>query len=375
MSTAPMGTVDNGRVIMVKKRLASGEPCRKCAQAEEMLRRRGLWERIDEVVWADEGDSSSPGWALATRHGIDTAPFFVVEGEAGARVYASALKLAKDGLAGGGQDAEPAASPGAPAPDLPGGGEALSDAKAGGEPESEVALAVRELTGASAERAMAWALSRYGDRCAIAFSGGEDVVLIDLAARTGLPFRVFCLDTGRLPPETYEHIEAVRERYGVAIDMVLPDPQPVRELVRKKGLFSFYRDGHHECCELRKVDPLERTLAGLRAWITGQRRDQSGATRAELAPVELDPRFRGEAGPLVKFNPLAAWTAEDVWREIHARGIPYNPLFERGYRSIGCAPCTRPVAPGQPDRAGRWWWEREDEKECGLHAAGDGGSH
>ncbi len=338
-----MGTVNSGRVIMVKKRLENGEPCRKCAQAEDMLRRRGAWERIDEVVWADEADPDSPGWALARLHGVETAPFFLVGEGSDASLYTSALKLVK----------------------------ALQNArdeKAGRPVDGgAVKAAARELAAAPAEAIVRWALERYGATCAIAFSGAEDVMLLELAARTGLPFSTFCLDTGRLHPETYEHIDAVRAHYGIEIDMVLPDPEPVRALVRKKGLFSFYKDGHQECCNLRKVKPLERVLGEYRAWITGQRREQNDATRGALGVIELDGRFAGIDGDLVKLNPLAAWSADDVWREIHERGLPYNPLFDRGYRSIGCAPCTRPVPPGQPDRAGRWWWEEAERKECGLH--------
>jgi adenylyl-sulfate reductase (glutathione) len=338
-----MATVEHGRVIMVKKRLRDGEPCRKCAQAEEMLRRRGVWERVHEVVWADEADPSSPGWELARLHDVETAPFFLVRTGQTERVYTSALKLVKEVF-------------GAP-----------RSAPAGEATQLDVEGAARELAGASAADIVAWALERYGEACAIAFSGAEDVVLIELASRTGRPFSVFCLDTGRLPPETHEHLEAVRQHFGIAIDLVLPDPEPVRELVTRKGLFSFYRDGHTECCNLRKVEPLERVLRGHRAWMTGQRREQNEATRGELATLEIDPRFRGKDGDLLKLNPLADWTFADVWREIHERQIPYNPLFNRGYRSIGCAPCTRPVAPGQPDRAGRWWWEDAEKKECGLH--------
>jgi phosphoadenosine phosphosulfate reductase len=338
-----MTTVNYGRVIMVKKRLRSGEPCRKCAQAEDMLRRRGVWEHIHEVVWADEGDPDSPGWDLARRHGVENAPFFLVRTGEEERVYTSALKLVKEVF----QQPRPAPREDAPSLDLE--------------------RARQELAEASAAEVVSWALEHFGEACAIAFSGAEDVVLLELAARTERPFSVFCLDTGRLPAETYEHIEAVRQHYGIAIDLVLPDPEPVRELVSRKGLFSFYRDGHAECCNLRKVQPLARVLTGYRAWMTGQRRDQNASTRGELAPLEIDPQFRGKEGKLLKFNPLAAWTSDEVWREIHARKLPYNPLFDRGFRSIGCAPCTRPVAPGQPDRAGRWWWEAEDEKECGLH--------
>ncbi|MCA9522189.1 MAG: phosphoadenylyl-sulfate reductase [Myxococcales bacterium] len=210
------------------------------------------------------------------------------------------------------------------------------------------------------------ALTRFGETCAISFSGAEDVVLIDMAVELDLPFRVFTLDTGRLHPETMRFIERVREHYGIAIDVWSPEGDAVRELVSEKGLFSFYRDGHGECCALRKVAPLRRALAGYRAWITGQRRDQS-PTRTDVPVVQLDSTFRGLDGPLVKFNPLAAWSSHKVWGYIRTNDVPYNELHDRGFVSIGCEPCTRAVGPGQHEREGRWWWEESTKKECGLH--------
>ena len=202
---------------------------------------------------------------------------------------------------------------------------------------------------------------------AISFSGAEDVVLIDMAHRAGLEFDVFSLDTGRLHPETYEYLERVRTHYGIVIEAVMPDPDAVAELVRAKGLFSFYRDGHGECCGLRKVEPLRRKLGTLRAWITGQRKDQ-GATRADLPVEQEDQSFSIPGNRLVKFNPLADWTSREVWSYIRGRGVPYNPLHDRGFVSIGCQPCTRPVGPHEHERLGRWWWEDASHKECGLHA-------
>lgn len=202
---------------------------------------------------------------------------------------------------------------------------------------------------------------------AISFSGAEDVVLIDMAHRAGLPLDVFSLDTGRLHPETYEYLERVRKHYGIVIEMVMPEPKAVAELVRAKGLFSFYSDGHGECCGLRKVEPLRRKLATLKAWITGQRKDQ-GVTRTELPLQQEDRAFSSPGRRLVKFNPLADWTSGEVWNYIRERGVPYNPLHDRGFTSIGCQPCTRPVGPHQHERLGRWWWEDDSHKECGLHA-------
>lgn len=212
---------------------------------------------------------------------------------------------------------------------------------------------------------VAEALARFGGDCAISFSGAEDVALVHMAAESGLPFRVFTLDTGRLHPETYRLFEAVRDRYGVAIEVFTPDAAALQALVSAKGLFSFYRDGHSECCGVRKVEPLRRALSQLRAWITGQRRDQS-PTRTDVPIAQLDG-FLGKAGPVVKVNPLAAWSSHKVWGYIRTNEVPYNALHERGYVSIGCEPCTRPVLPNQHEREGRWWWEEATHKECGLH--------
>ncbi len=233
---------------------------------------------------------------------------------------------------------------------------------------SDVAAWQTELARAGAEAIVARALEAFGDTIAISFSGAEDVVLIEYAHRSGHPFRVFTLDTGRLHGETYRFIEAVEQHYGIRVEVGFPEAAAVTGMVRDKGLFSFFRDGHTECCGIRKVAPLQRHLAGLRAWITGQRRDQSPQTRGRIDVVELDARFSGQAGaPLVKWNPLARLSSTDVWDEIHASAVPFNPLHARGFVSIGCEPCTRAVLPGQHEREGRWWWEHETSKECGLH--------
>jgi phosphoadenosine phosphosulfate reductase len=217
-------------------------------------------------------------------------------------------------------------------------------------------------------RIVAEALKTYSPDIGIAFSGAEDVVLIDMAAQSKYTFHVFMLDTGRLHPETYEFAERVREHYGVSIEIYVPDPASVQRLVREKGLFSFYRDGHSECCSIRKVEPLRRALGPLRAWITGQRRDQSPFTRSHVPVVQLDPTFATAEHPLLKVNPVAQWTSPQVWDYIRSHGVPYNSLHERGYISIGCQPCTRAILPGEHERAGRWWWEEATRKECGLHS-------
>jgi phosphoadenosine phosphosulfate reductase len=215
---------------------------------------------------------------------------------------------------------------------------------------------------------LAIALREYAPDVAVSFSGAEDVVLVDMAAKVGGRCRVFSLDTGRLHPETYQFLERVRTRYGIEIETFFPQPETVQKLVREKGLFSFYQDGHKECCGIRKVEPLVRALRPLGAWVTGQRRDQSPGTRAEVPVIQLDSTFGSPERPLVKFNPIANWTSKQVWAYIRQHDVPYNVLHDRGFVSIGCEPCTRPVNPGQHEREGRWWWEEETMKECGLHA-------
>lgn len=215
---------------------------------------------------------------------------------------------------------------------------------------------------------IALAIREYEPDVAISFSGAEDVVLVDMAAKIGGRFRVFSLDTARLHPETYQFLDRVRERYNIPVEVFFPQPAAVEKLVREKGLFSFYKDGHKECCGVRKVEPLVRALKPLRGWVTGQRRDQSPGTRAEVPVVQLDPTFGSPERPLVKFNPLANWSSKQVWAYIRENEVPYNSLHDRGFTSIGCEPCTRAVNPGQHEREGRWWWEEETMKECGLHA-------
>lgn len=193
--------------------------------------------------------------------------------------------------------------------------------------------------------------------------GAEDMVLTELIARHALPIAVFTLDTGRLPEETYALIDRVRERYGLRIEVHCPDARAVESYVRAHGVNGFYRsvELRQHCCAIRKGAPLARALEGRGAWISGQRRAQS-VTRRELAVEEFDV-----AHNLPKFNPLADWSDEDVWAYVRANEVLTNPLHARGYPSIGCAPCTRAIEPGEDLRAGRWWWESAEHRECGLH--------
>ena len=224
---------------------------------------------------------------------------------------------------------------------------------------------VPRLVDASAEEVVRWALETFGRDVTFACSfGAEDVVLVDLIARLDPGARMFVLDTGRLNQETYDTMDRCRQRYGVEFETMHPQTEAVQRLLSTKGPNSFYDsiESRKECCGIRKVEPLRRALAGTRAWITGLRRAQS-VTRTDLPKVELDETHDG----IFKINPLAEWSVEDVWAHIKANGVPYNPLHDRGFPSIGCAPCTRAIAPGEDLRAGRWWWENPDQKECGLH--------
>jgi phosphoadenosine phosphosulfate reductase len=211
----------------------------------------------------------------------------------------------------------------------------------------------RELDEGSAEEVLAWVETRLGARAAIASSFAvEDAVLIHLASLYAPSIRVFTLDTGRLPPETFELMEEVRQRYGINIETWFPDRAAVELLEREKGFFSFRQSvkDRKECCAIRKQEPLTRALAGRPAWLTGLRGAQS-AVKVDL--VELD----AEHGGILKLNPLARWTEEDVWSFARSHAVPVNTLHVRGYPSIDCAPCTRAVAPGEDGRTGRWWWE------------------
>lgn len=200
----------------------------------------------------------------------------------------------------------------------------------------------------------------------LSFSGAEDVAIVAMAVKLQIKPAVFTLDTGRLHADTYRFLDKVREHYGLELEVLTPEAQQIQNLVLKKGLFSFYKDGHEECCSIRKVAPLRRRLATADAWITGQRRDQS-PTRTDVPVFQIDPAFSSKERQLIKINPLANWSSAEVWNYIRMFDVPYNPLHDRGYISIGCEPCTRAVGPNQHEREGRWWWEEATVKECGLH--------
>ena len=225
-----------------------------------------------------------------------------------------------------------------------------------------------EFEGEEPEAVLEWAIERFEDRLAIstAFQEG-DVALIDMAYRIDPKVKIFSIDTGRLPTETFELIETLRERYpGLALTLLSPDAPQLQRLVDRHGPNLFYRSIEQRllCCNVRKVQPLTRHLQGLDAWISGLRRDQ-WATRTNIRKIEIDH----DHDAIVKLNPLAEWSEDEVWDYVRERGVPYHPLYDRGYTSIGCAPCTRAIEPGEASRAGRWWWETGAPKECGIHCA------
>jgi thioredoxin-dependent adenylylsulfate APS reductase len=221
------------------------------------------------------------------------------------------------------------------------------------------------------QEVLAWAVDRFGERLAIC-SGlqAEGCVLIDMAWRIDPKVRVFTLDTGRLPYETHGLIDRIRDRYGIRIEIFVPEAAAVEDMVARHGndLFRHSIDLRLLCCQVRKVQPLRRALSDCDAWVTGLRREQS-ETRTDVRKFAIDH----DHGGIVKLAPLADWSEEKVWSYIRSNRVPYNLLYEKGYRSIGCAPCTRAVAEGEDPRAGRWWWESGAPKECGIHCSIESG--
>ena len=235
--------------------------------------------------------------------------------------------------------------------------ELLDDAEAG-----ELAV---EFDDQPPEALLAWAFERFGSRIALCTSfQAEGMVLLDMAWRVDPKVRVFTIDTGRLHQETYDLMDTVREKYGIAVEAYTPNADETEAMTRTHGVNLFYRSVplRLTCCQVRKVRPLQRVLDGLDAWITGLRRE-TWASRADIRKIELDH----DHGGIAKLSPLADWTHEEVWDYLRAKDVPYHALYDQGYTSIGCAPCTRKTAPGEDPRAGRWWWETNAPKECGMH--------
>ena len=228
----------------------------------------------------------------------------------------------------------------------------------------KIEKSANELENKTAQEVLEWAIKKYKKISLANSLGAEDIVLVDLIQKINPKIEIFTLDTGRLNEETYEVFERLKEKYPNGNFVVYrPENKKVEELIKNKGAFSFRKsvENRKECCNIRKVEPLKRALNGLNAWITGLRREQS-ATRADIKKIEFD-----NVNNLVKVNPLADWSNEDVWDYIKKNKLPYNRLYGQNYTSIGCEPCTRPIKKGEDIRAGRWWWESKEHKECGLH--------
>jgi phosphoadenosine phosphosulfate reductase len=218
----------------------------------------------------------------------------------------------------------------------------------------------------SAPEILKWGFEKFGSKMVLASSfGAEDVVLIDMMCKINRNFtRVFTLDTGRLNQETYDLIDKIRKKYDIIVDVYFPNSSDVEKMVANKGMNLMYEsiDNRKLCCNIRKVEPLKRALKKFDCWITGLRREQT-VTRNKIMKIEVDSLNNN----ITKLNPLADWTSDEIWKYIHENKVPYNELHDKGYPSIGCEPCTRAIKKGEDPRAGRWWWENEAHKECGLH--------
>ncbi|MCK5856813.1 MAG: phosphoadenylyl-sulfate reductase [Bacteroidales bacterium] len=220
------------------------------------------------------------------------------------------------------------------------------------------------LEGKSAQEIIAFFIKKMGDKITFGSSlGAEDQIITQMLVETKMAFKIFTLDTARLFSESYELIDRTNKRYNIIIDIFFPDHTQVEEMVAEKGINLFFDsiDNRHLCCQVRKLNPLKRALVGRQAWFTGLRKSQS-VTRVDMQIVEWD-----ENSSMLKINPLIEWSEDDVWTYLEKHGIPFNPLHKKGFPSIGCQPCTRAIMDGEDVRAGRWWWENPESRECGLH--------
>ena len=219
----------------------------------------------------------------------------------------------------------------------------------------------------NAEEIIQWAGEKFKDKVALASSfGAEDVVLIDMITKFAPIIKIFTIDTGRLPQETYDIMDKIKVKYNISIISFFPDNKSVEKMVSEYSFNLFYQniELRHLCCNIRKVEPLNRALKNLSAWICGLRREQA-ITRTDIKKIEIDIKHNS----IFKINPIVDWTEKQIWEYIKKNNVPYNILHDKGYPSIGCAPCTRAINPGEDIRAGRWWWESPDSKECGLHSS------
>ncbi len=223
----------------------------------------------------------------------------------------------------------------------------------------------QQFSSATTQDVIEWVVNKFGNKAALSTSlSVEDQVILHMIALTGIHVNVFTLDTGRLFPETYDLIDRTVKKYRIPIRFFFPERQSVEEMVSLNGINLFYDsiENRKKCCLVRKIDPLKRAFTGLDAWICGLRREQS-VTRAQMQMFEWDHQ-----NDLIKINPLIEWTNDQVWAYIRQHHVPYNTLYDKGFQSIGCQPCTRAVMAGEDVRAGRWWWENPESRECGLHS-------
>jgi phosphoadenosine phosphosulfate reductase len=230
--------------------------------------------------------------------------------------------------------------------------------------EERIEMLNAALQNTNAHKALELVIKEFGDKIVFASSlGAEDQVITEMIAAIDKSVKIFTLDTGRLFPETYETLERTTSRYGIPIEVFFPNAGHIEGMVRSRGINLFYEtvENRKLCCHIRKIEPLTRAFTGKEAWICGLRREQS-VTRQDMNIVEWD-----ETNKLVKINPLIDWTEAQVWDYIKEKNIPYNKLHDQGFPSIGCQPCTRAIVAGEDVRAGRWWWESPQNKECGLH--------
>ncbi len=229
----------------------------------------------------------------------------------------------------------------------------------------KIEISEAEVVKKNAFEVIEWGLKKFHPEIAFASSfGAEDVVIIDMLRKINSEAKIFTLDTGRLNEETYQIMENIRKRYNIKVDIYFPQAKLVEELEKERGFYSFRNslEDRKKCCYVRKVEPLNRALADLKAWITGLRREQV-ITRTDIKKVEIDDAHNS----MIKINPIADWSERNVWDYIKKNSLMYNSLHDKGFASIGCAPCTRAIKRTENVRAGRWWWEDESKKECGLH--------
>jgi phosphoadenosine phosphosulfate reductase len=223
----------------------------------------------------------------------------------------------------------------------------------------------RQFIDSGTEEVLSWFLTEFSGKIAFSTSlGAEDQAIIHMLADLKKPVKIFTLDTGRLFQETYDTLDITQKKYGLTIDVFFPDAARVEEMVKTRGINLFYEsiENRRLCCHIRKIEPLKRALEGMKVWITGQRKEQS-VTRSEASMIEWDSALL-----IMKINPLIHWTNETLWQYLREKKIPVNELHSKGYPSMGCLPCTRAIQAGEDVRAGRWWWELPQYKECGLHS-------